>query len=112
MTKSVARPMLLLMLPLILAACSNSNETTNFSSKTGIHQLTEEPKPETGLVKVKFDIDVNGQVQNARVVESEPKGVFDSEVLKAMSKWRYEKNSPMKDRVVSVRLNSNGQEVN
>ncbi|CAI0702169.1 TonB family protein [Serratia quinivorans] len=112
MIKPAARSMLLLMLPIILAACSNSNGTTNLSSTPESHQATGMTKEEGGLVKVKFDIDANGHVQNARVIESEPYGVYDNEVLQTVKTWRYEKNKPAKDRVINVRLNNNDKKVN
>ena len=34
-------------------------------------------------------IDVDGHVKDVRIVESDPEGLFDREVLRAMSKWRY-----------------------
>lgn len=42
-----------------------------------------------GYVLVFYDIDEEGRVRNARIVESEPRGVFDSAALRAVSKWRY-----------------------
>jgi protein TonB len=42
-----------------------------------------------GYVLVEFTIDVDGRVKNVRIVESDPEGLFDREVIRAMSKWRY-----------------------
>ena len=43
-----------------------------------------------GYVELAFDIDNRGRPTNIEVVASEPKGVFDREVIKAVRQWRYE----------------------
>jgi TonB family protein len=42
-----------------------------------------------GYVRFALKIDDDGFVADARVVESVPRGVFDSPAKKAISKWRY-----------------------
>jgi protein TonB len=42
-----------------------------------------------GWVLVQFTVSAAGTVKDARVVNSEPKGVFDEAVLKAVSRWKY-----------------------
>ncbi len=42
-----------------------------------------------GVVKVAFTITKNGLVRDAKVVLSEPEGVFDRAALKAISKWKF-----------------------
>jgi protein TonB len=46
-----------------------------------------------GTVAVRYDVDVDGAVVNARVVRSEPPGVFDAAALDAVRGWRF--NAPM-----------------
>ncbi len=42
-----------------------------------------------GVVTVEFTIAIDGSVKNAVVVKSKPPKIFDSAVLKAISKWKY-----------------------
>lgn len=42
-----------------------------------------------GVVKVAFTITKNGLVRDAKVVLSEPEGVFDRAALRAISKWKF-----------------------
>lgn len=42
-----------------------------------------------GFVRVKFLVDKRGLVSKARVVESEPYGVFDDSAIEAVEKWRF-----------------------
>jgi TonB family protein len=42
-----------------------------------------------GYVVVTYDIDVNGNVANAHVVDAAPPGVFDAAALAAVSAWRF-----------------------
>lgn len=46
-----------------------------------------------GTVIVRYDVDIDGAVVNARVVGSEPAGVFDAAALAAVRSWRF--NAPM-----------------
>jgi TonB family protein len=43
----------------------------------------------SGSVLVAFDVSARGGPENLRVVESRPKGVFDDEALRAVSRWHY-----------------------
>ncbi len=42
-----------------------------------------------GVVTVEFTIAIDGSVKNAVVVNAKPPKIFDSAVLKAISKWKY-----------------------
>lgn len=42
-----------------------------------------------GFVQIRFDIDPQGRVQNARVTAAKPRGVFEQSALRAIKKWRY-----------------------
>lgn len=48
-----------------------------------------------GLVEVKFDIGADGTVTRIVFLRSEPHNLFRDEVVKAMAKWRFEKESPL-----------------
>src|SRR5690606_29413432 len=43
-----------------------------------------------GLVEVEFTVRADGSVAAARVLRSEPEGVFDREALGAIQRWRFE----------------------
>jgi periplasmic protein TonB len=42
-----------------------------------------------GWVRVRFNINAVGEVTNPEIVASNPANVFDTEVLKAVARWRY-----------------------
>jgi len=43
-----------------------------------------------GWVRLELTIDTQGQVAEARVLDADPKGVFDRAALKAARRWRFE----------------------
>ncbi|WP_137562810.1 TonB family protein, partial [Escherichia coli] len=47
-----------------------------------------------GRVDVKFDIGADGTVTRIEFIRSEPHHLFDEQVVKAMAKWRFEKDRP------------------
>ncbi len=60
-----------------------------------------------GSIKVRFDIDADGRVDNVEILSANPKNVFEREVRKAMRQWRYEK-IPYKGKVVIIDFNIDG----
>lgn len=42
-----------------------------------------------GWVRVAFEVDENGYVDNLHILESKPLGIFDKSVMQCVSKWRY-----------------------
>lgn len=42
-----------------------------------------------GWVRLEFTISVTGTVKDARVIDSDPPGVFDQAALRALKKWKY-----------------------
>jgi TonB family protein len=42
-----------------------------------------------GWVLIEFDVSEAGAVENARVIEATPRGVFDANAVRAIERWRY-----------------------
>ncbi|MEF3108028.1 TonB family protein [Raoultella sp. WB_B2P2-3] len=51
----------------------------------------------TGYVQVVYDVNAQGKVAELRIVDSQPRYLFDEEVVRAMAQWEFEKNKPYKD---------------
>ncbi|MEJ4044266.1 TonB family protein [Erwinia sp. SLM-02] len=48
----------------------------------------------TGDVMLSYDVDASGNVVNPVVVSDTANGVFNTEALRAISRWKYEPNKP------------------
>jgi len=61
-----------------------------------------------GWALVQFTITPQGTVKDAKVIDAEPKGMFDDAAVNAVSKWKYnpkvEEGSPVERRGVQVKL--------
>lgn len=55
-----------------------------------------------GQVRLRFDVTSSGTVTNIRVLSENPDGMFSSDVIKDMARWRYQAGSPAIDQAVSV----------
>ncbi|NPE60954.1 TonB family protein [Dickeya dadantii] len=61
-----------------------------------------------GLVRLRFDVTASGTVTNIRVLSENPDGMFSSDVIKDMARWRYQAGSAVADQTVSVIFRLNG----
>ena len=91
-------------LPLILVCLSlggcltNPNRGLQLISGAGpIYPANAQAQGVEGEVVVVYDVTVEGEVTNARVVSSTPPGVFDEAALAAVRSWRF--NPPYVDGV-------------
>lgn len=57
-----------------------------------------------GFVKFAFDVDAEGKVSELRILQSEPRGLFEPYIIAAVSQWRYEKNKPAKNLKMTIRF--------
>jgi TonB family protein len=57
----------------------------------------------SGYVHIKFDVDGEGNVQNAHVIKAMPEQVFEKEALKAVVQWKYSATGKVhKDQLVQL----------
>lgn len=75
---------------LLLAGCASQNRPLQLESGAGaIYPPQARAQGVEGYAVVRYDVDVEGRVRNARVVASAPQGVFDESALQAVSRWKF-----------------------
>ncbi|NLU16226.1 MAG: TonB family protein [Serratia liquefaciens] len=84
------------LLSVVLTACTHT-DTLASKPVAAIGQLQ-------GHVRVKFDIDTDGRIQNAQVIESTTTPERENYILNGMKAWRYMKGKPATGRIVNVRF--------
>ncbi|MFX4310921.1 TonB family protein [Enterobacter sp. 63] len=109
---------LVFFIPLFLAACSLEKHPDKY--ETGVQdassapvlspsspQVIEQPLPyypakafalkQSGVITVHYSITATGVVDNAKITESTPAGLFDREVLNTIKKWRFKPGNPIEN---------------
>ena len=103
---------------LLLACCSRSRVVRRRRTgrpkclRPAASNIRPQPREQKieGYVKVAYDVNADGTVSNARVVEAVPPGVFDEAALAAVRTWRFKpavdhgKVVPAKDRISRVKF--------
>ncbi|WP_123551393.1 TonB family protein [Raoultella terrigena] len=100
--------LLTLILPLLLAVCAGTqaSDSTPYSTSSANTVITTPEKngklrPDT--VRIQYDVDADGRVQNTQILESTTTPEFERKVISLMNEWRYEKGKPGKNlRVVVI----------
>jgi TonB family protein len=89
---------------LALLGCASANRPLQLLAGEGqVYPEAAKQQGIEGYVVVGYDVDVEGRVVGARVVRSEPAGVFDEAALNAVRSWRF--NPPLANGVKQPTLN-------
>jgi TonB family protein len=90
---STGRPWRLAMLAslvCLVAGCAGGARPLELISGAGaIYPPNARDAGLEGYVVVRYDIDTEGRVRNARVVAADPPEVFDESAVQAVSRWRF-----------------------
>jgi TonB family protein len=87
----------------LLGACASPNRPLQFLTGSDMPYPTRAKLAGIeGYVVVGYDVTADGTVVNARVLEADPPGVFDSTALEAVLQWRFRAPLENGERVMSL----------
>jgi periplasmic protein TonB len=82
--------MLILIVVALTGCAASSSRPPEILSAGGIvYPVEAKDRKLEGYVRVSYDVAADGSVTNARVVESNPPGVFDEAALAAVRGWHF-----------------------
>tara|TARA_Y100000034_G_C6569838_1_gene246922 strand:- start:143 stop:475 length:333 start_codon:yes stop_codon:yes gene_type:complete len=82
MKKDVLILLIVALITVFNPTLSYANEIKTSSKSTSHAQLE-------GWVRMSFEVTETGSTDNIQILDSSPAGKFDSEAIKALSKWKY-----------------------
>lgn len=87
---TLLRRMLLPALLAVIGACASGDRPPQIESVVGaVYPPQAREQGIEGHVVVRYDLDVEGRVHNARVVSASPPEIFDESAVQAVSRWRF-----------------------
>ncbi|MGE0969629.1 TonB family protein [Klebsiella sp. WOUb02] len=96
--------LLTFILPFLLVVCSGTqacDSTSSGSVSSATTAITTHDK--NRKLRIQFDVDVDGRVQNTQILESTTTPEFERKVISLINEWRYEKGKPGKNLRIVVR---------
>ena len=73
----------------MVAAAELDHPLTSVSRMPPVYPLGAKRRGIEGWVKVRFEVDTQGNVRDVKVIEARPPGVFDDSVIGCMRGWRF-----------------------
>ncbi|WP_413730486.1 energy transducer TonB [Sodalis sp. RH22] len=61
-----------------------------------------------GTVKIQFDVDDSGQVENLRIISATPRNMFEREIRQVIRRWRYQSGKPGKNQTTTIEFKLSG----
>ncbi|WP_111977496.1 energy transducer TonB [Algibacillus agarilyticus] len=84
------KKLLVIVFALFLVSCaSTENQNTSFIRMEPVYPEFALRNGIRGWVKLGFDITSEGYVENVKVLDAKPQGVFERSARRALKKWRY-----------------------
>jgi len=88
----------------LLAGCSRSadNKPKLLLWVPPLYPVVAASQRLEGMVRVQYDVGSDGQIHNARILQSTPANVYDDYVLQALKHWLYERDKPVNGVVKTI----------